>query len=66
MEVMMNYIKEAIKELDVFTEERGDGAIIVVPNKLRHRKTNKNVFTYWPGVSSMGLIILGKGYLPKR
>lgn len=63
---MLLYIQDVIKDLDVFTEKRGDEANIVVPNKLRHLTTRKNVFTYWPGKSSIGLIILGTGYLPKR
>lgn len=66
MEQMLNYIQEATKYLDVLTQKRNDGGYIVVPYKLTHLTYRKNVFTYWPGKSSISLIILGPGYLPKR
>lgn len=68
MEQMIKYIQDIIKDLDVFTEKRDSGGYIVVPYKLSHLSTRKNVFTYWPRprASTVGLIILGQGYLPKN
>jgi len=63
-EFMMEYIQNAIKDLDVFIEKRNDRGYIAVANKLKHLKKGKNIFTYWPTSSSVAVIILG--LIPKR
>lgn len=55
---MLEYLEDSIKDLDVFVEKRGDGGYIAVANKLSHKKTGKNIFTYWPTSSSVAVIIL--------
>jgi hypothetical protein len=64
VEQMLEYIKNSIKDLDVFIEKRGDGGYIAVVSKLKHLKRGKNVFTYWPTSSSVAVIILG--LLPRK
>ena len=57
---MINYLEEAVKDLNVIFETRGDNAHIAVIEKYKYRKRDKNVFTYWPHESSIELIILRK------
>lgn len=62
--LMLEYIQDAMKDLDVFIEKRNDGGYIAVANKLKHLEKGKNVVTYWPTSSSIAVIILG--LIPKR
>jgi hypothetical protein len=64
MEDMVQFIEEAIKDLDVFVEKRGDGGYIVVADKLRHLSKGKNIVTYWTTSCSVAVIILG--LLPRK
>lgn len=57
---MIAYINAAIKDLDVFTEERDGGGYIIVANALRHKTNGKNVATYWVTSKSVSVIILRK------
>lgn len=57
---MIQYIKDTIKDLDVFVEVRGDKGNIIVANKLKHLKIGKNIATYWPSSGSVAVIILDK------
>jgi len=58
VEEMAEYIKETVKNLDVFIEKRGDGGCIVVAKVLSHKKRGKNVVTYWMTSNSISVIIL--------
>lgn len=56
---MVEYINNSVKDLDITIEKRNDGGYIIVANKLRYRKSGKNVATYWVTSSSVSVIILG-------
>lgn len=62
--LMVEFVKNAIKDLDVSIEKRNDGAYIVVADKFKHLARGKNVLTYWPTSKSVAVIILG--LLPKK
>lgn len=64
MEQMIQYINDAIKDLDVFVEVRGDGGNIIVANKLKHLSRGKNIATYWTSSVSVAVIVLG--LLPRK
>jgi len=59
MSLMEEYLHKAISDMDVTIEKRNDGGYIVVANKLKHLPKGKNVFTYWPRMNSIAVIILG-------
>lgn len=58
IEEMVGYIKDSVKDLDVFIEKRNDGGYIIVANELRHKKSGKNVGTYWVNGNSVAVIIM--------
>ena len=64
MEHMQEYLKDVVKDLDVFIEKRGDGGYIAVANKFKHLTKGKNVFTYWQTAYSIAVIVLG--LLPRK